>query len=95
MEMRFAGDKVVSVPFILAAFAMFSAVFVLLFVLRNIIDCLLDSTVLEIKYSYVSGQDKYSHVYFKKWCKRYYCKSAVVILLSAAVIAASCIYMFC
>ena len=66
MKICFVGsaDGIISVPFVLSALIMFMSVFILLFVLRDIIDSLLDSTVLEIRYASVSGCDKYSHLYF-------------------------------
>ena len=95
MKICFVGsaDGIISVPFVLSALIMFTSVFILLFVLRDIIDSLLDSTVLEIRYASVSGCDKYSHLYFKKWRRKYYCKAAVAVFLSAAAIVATCSYM--
>ncbi len=79
MKICFVGsaDGMISVPFVLSALIMFMSVFILLFVLRDIIDSLLDSTVLEIRYASVSGCDKYSHLYFKKWRRKCYCKAAL------------------
>ena len=95
MKICFVGgaDGIISVPFVLSALIMFMSVFILLFVLRDIIDSLLDSTVLEIRYASVSGCDKYSHLYFKKWRRKYYYKAAVAVFLSAAAIVATCSYM--
>lgn len=95
MKIYFIGsvDGIVSAPFVLSAVVMCASVFILLVFLRDIIDSLLDSTALEIKYSSVSGYDKYSHIHFRKWRKKYYCKALAGIFLSAAAIASACLYM--
>jgi len=87
------GYDTISTSLIIAVFAMMVSVLIFAFCLRQLIQIYDDPSILENYYATVKGDDKYDHLRFDSWKRKYLFKRAIAILIFVGAFAGA--YLAC